>query len=311
VVVDTGRVLGHGGVGDVGAAGVDGRGGLDNLVVAGLGNGHDLAVDDCLGHGAVRLARGVGGRDCRRLADAGCNAAVGNGDVGRSVVRLLDGNGRRVGHGDVAGGDGVDTGDIVGSHSRLGSAVGEGLGVRRPLSVGVLLDGDALLVLVVLALGVSSVSGDAVGADVVVGGLVDLLVQLLPRLGSVGGVGSSVVASGLSVTLNRSGHGVGDGLLGRVDGQVLVGSGDGNLVAVDVSDDSGDGLVLLPFAVDEGGDRLVLGGNRDGRGAVTRVNGRVSDLGRGRSRGVAVLGSDCGRKDDSGGGLHCDWVLRY
>jgi hypothetical protein len=305
VVVNTGRVLGNLGVAAGGVVLVDSGGGLDDGVLSSVGAGNSGGLHDGLGDAAVGLVRRVVRSDGGGLGDLGDLAAVCDGLVGLSGVVLGHGDSGRVGHSDVLGRDGVSARSIICGDLRLRCVVSEGVVVRIPLATLVLLDLDGLLVLGLLRLGVSSVAGESVRAQVVVGHLVDLLVELIPGLG-LGRVGVGAVASWLSVT-NGGGLGVGEGGLGVVDSHILVGLGDGDFVAIDISDDGRDGLVMRPFATLVGGNRLVLGSDSHWLLAVAGVDGGVSELGRAGGLGgssVAVLGSDSGREREDSGGLH-------
>jgi hypothetical protein len=310
VVVDTGRVLGNLGVADSGVVLVDSGGGLDDGVLSGVGACNGGALDDGFCDGAVGLVRRVVSSDGGGLGDRGDLATVCDGLVGLSSIGRGHSDSGRVGYGDILGRDSVSARSIVGGNRRLRRVVSESVVVLGPLATLVLLDLDGLLVLGLLSLGVSCVSGESVGAHVVVRDVVNLLVELVPSLG-LGRVrvGTGTVASWLSVATSGGGFGVREGGLGVVDGHILLGLGDGDLVAVDIGDDGRDRLVLRPLSVDVGGNRLVLGSNSHWLLAVTGVDSGVSKLaGAGglRSRSIAVLGSDGSRERENSGGLHYD-----
>lgn len=105
-----------------------------------------------------------------------------------------------------------------------------------PLSARVLLNSDILLVLMAPVLWISRVSGDGVRSNVLIRNFVDLLVKLVPFPGGVGGIPWAVVASRFGVTLSRGGDSMRNGLLGVVNSDTLIRSGDSDLLAIGIGD---------------------------------------------------------------------------
>lgn len=274
-------------------------GSLGNWLVLTLGWGFGRSLlGKLVGASVWLVALGDGDHLGGDVVDA---LVVGRLAWGWGALGLVDG--------DDLGRDGVNTWLLVDFDLILGLAVVHDLPLLGPLAALVLLLGDRLLVIALLAETRAGVADEDVLAALSVLAKNDLLVQLVPDAGIVlvavvvRRSGDSTIPAG-----GRSGS-VGDGLLLLVDGDVVLDVGDGDDLLVVVGDNGGDVLIILPLvaalAIVTLGDAsrvgLVLLGDGDRRLAIAGNDG-----------GVAVAANDSGARSGLGSrdrALHRgDWV---